>query len=276
MNKRVTVPETGLGIQSPVREMVVMRMAAVGKFIYHSVMFLGALACVLVFLKIEPKDFKTVFASLMWPHWLWLVAAITLYGLGMWSSLAAFRQGYKSPLLHKTDTLETKAAEKEKDLVNAVTAMGDEQLRKLIESDSDFVKRFNAIPFNKYRVLPFNPDEPERYPNTLAKRAFEVAKEVKDLLKKHGPEPKIEEHKVHGKEPLDWHYETIQPYRDRLNGGYGARIADAVKRTRDELAEQGFVDRELNQLLSKPFQTEESLQVIAQKLRFMASHLEDQ
>jgi hypothetical protein len=44
----------------------------------------GALACVLVWLKIEPSDFTKV--ARISPHWMWLLAALVLFALSLASS----------------------------------------------------------------------------------------------------------------------------------------------------------------------------------------------
>lgn len=88
--------------------------------VYEVVLFFGALACVLAYL--EPKAAHMTGIPL--PHWLWLVAALTLFGIGLWLS------GYSLYLdlrKHKKEITEIKAAH----------ALTEEQLRTRCNSDVD-------------------------------------------------------------------------------------------------------------------------------------------
>ncbi|MGA8764076.1 MAG: hypothetical protein WB562_14515 [Candidatus Sulfotelmatobacter sp.] len=58
----------------------------VRKFLYHLIILAGALACVLVWLKIEPKDLWGWHLSVTLPHWMWLAAATVLFLVGITSS----------------------------------------------------------------------------------------------------------------------------------------------------------------------------------------------
>jgi hypothetical protein len=55
-------------------------------FIFHSVIWLGALACILVWLEIKPKDVWGLRVSLTAPHWIWLAMAILLFIIGILTS----------------------------------------------------------------------------------------------------------------------------------------------------------------------------------------------
>jgi len=162
--------------------------------------------------------------------------------------------------------------------VDEVNRMTADEMKRRIQTDPDFVRRFNLIPRNKYRGLPHFPGEPEQYVDTLEKRAFEAAREVCALIKLHGPEPTLEEGKKyckeHNKEIVDWHWEKIAPWRTKVGAGYRAHLADKVDKIKDELAEQGLMDGELNEAIGTRLYTEADLRKIARRLRFVASHLE--
>ncbi len=59
-------------------------LKAIGSFIFHGIIWLGALACILVWLGLKPKD--------LWgwplnpPHWIWLVLSLALFGSGIIAS----------------------------------------------------------------------------------------------------------------------------------------------------------------------------------------------
>jgi hypothetical protein len=55
----------------------------VRNFFYQFIILAGALACVLVWLKIEPKDLLGWHVAVTLPHWLWLAVAIVLFVVGM-------------------------------------------------------------------------------------------------------------------------------------------------------------------------------------------------
>ncbi|MFL6313757.1 MAG: hypothetical protein ACJ71W_16795 [Terriglobales bacterium] len=57
------------------------------KFVYQIICALGAVSCILVWLGIKPSDIWGWRMSLVLPHWMWLAAAVVLFGLCLWSSL---------------------------------------------------------------------------------------------------------------------------------------------------------------------------------------------
>jgi hypothetical protein len=56
---------------------------AIGKFIFDVVVALGAVSCILVWLKLEPKDIRM---SVSGPHWLWLIVGLGLFVVALTSS----------------------------------------------------------------------------------------------------------------------------------------------------------------------------------------------
>jgi hypothetical protein len=75
-------------------------------------------------------------------------------------------------------------------------------------------------------------------------------------------------------ENLDWRLQKRQPWRTRLGAGYRAKLEAKVKQIRDELAEQGLMDSELDEAMQTCIYREEDIKKIAQRLRFVASHLD--
>lgn len=55
----------------------------------------GALACVLVWLEVKPKDVR----MMTWPHWLWLIGALILFGLSLTASLRSLYLASRKPTL---------------------------------------------------------------------------------------------------------------------------------------------------------------------------------
>ena len=60
-------------------------------FAYKVICACGALACVFVWLDIKPKDLWGWRVTLSLPHWLWLLAALVLFALSIFSSIRSFR-----------------------------------------------------------------------------------------------------------------------------------------------------------------------------------------
>jgi hypothetical protein len=54
------------------------------KVLFDAIVALGALACIFVWLEIKPKDLA---AMLTLPHVWWLIGALVLFGISLWSSL---------------------------------------------------------------------------------------------------------------------------------------------------------------------------------------------
>jgi hypothetical protein len=172
----------------------------------------------------------------------------------------------------------SEAAREEAEFAHMVGRMpADEKVRRL-DTDAQFKARVDALPHNKYRILPQYPSEPFRYVETLEKRTFDAAKEVCALLKAHGPEPTLEEGKKycreHNKDILDWHWERIKPWRERIAGGWRAKVEPNVRQVKDVLAEQGLTDSELDAAMGSGIFTEETYRTVARRLRFLAAHLE--
>src|SRR5947209_1006979 len=55
----------------------------IGKICFDIVVGAGALACVLVWLEVKPKDVR----MMTWSHWLWLIGALILFAISLGSSL---------------------------------------------------------------------------------------------------------------------------------------------------------------------------------------------
>jgi hypothetical protein len=66
--------------------MVTERVRAIRRFLYHLIILAGAVSCILVWAKIEPKDLRGWTLPLAFPHWPWLLAAIALFAIGLSSS----------------------------------------------------------------------------------------------------------------------------------------------------------------------------------------------
>jgi hypothetical protein len=60
-------------------------LLAIGKAMLAIIGAAGAVACILVWLEVKPKDVR----MMTWPHWLWLLGAVILFAISLWSSLRA-------------------------------------------------------------------------------------------------------------------------------------------------------------------------------------------
>src|SRR5664280_2236884 len=58
------------------------------KLCAETIVVLGALACILVWLGIKPGDLRM---SATWPHWAWLACGLLLFGISLWSSVRSWR-----------------------------------------------------------------------------------------------------------------------------------------------------------------------------------------
>jgi chromosome segregation ATPase len=58
-------------------------MSKIGRICFDIVVGAGALACVLAWLEVKPKDVR----MMAWPHWLWLIGALILFAINLGSSL---------------------------------------------------------------------------------------------------------------------------------------------------------------------------------------------
>jgi hypothetical protein len=71
----------------------------IGKVFFDVIVGAGALACVLVWLEVKPKDVLVM----TWPHWLWLAGALVLYAITLTSSLLSLymvrKQNAKTPTI---------------------------------------------------------------------------------------------------------------------------------------------------------------------------------
>jgi hypothetical protein len=75
-------------------------LIAIGKATLAIIGAAGAVACILVWLKVEPKDVRTM----TWPHWLWLIGALILFGISLTASLGSL---YRATRKDKLQSLET-------------------------------------------------------------------------------------------------------------------------------------------------------------------------
>jgi hypothetical protein len=103
-----------------------------------------------------------------------------------------------------TETAEHQSLTAEQALAVEINRMSPSELEARLKSDPVFAKRVNVIAM------------PSITARLLERRAFGVARDIRTLLKQHGPEPPADGCKAHGIEPLDWFYKTIMPWRDRI------------------------------------------------------------
>lgn len=71
----------------------------IGKICFDIIVGAGALACVLAWLEVKPKDVR----MMTWPHWLWFIGALILFAISLTSSLRSLY------LVNRKGTTELKA-----------------------------------------------------------------------------------------------------------------------------------------------------------------------
>ena len=74
---------------------------------FDIVVALGALACILVWLEVKPKDVRMT----GWPHWIWLIGAVILLSVNTWRSFRPSSR--KRQQLKLAGVLESKAGQAE-------------------------------------------------------------------------------------------------------------------------------------------------------------------
>src|SRR5271165_1908426 len=91
---------------------------------------LGAIACILQWLEIRPRDF----AMLSLPHWLWLFAAILLMAVSLASSIRAYIvSSHLVPQLERKVAEEMSAKEKREGELDELRVHFDDLKNKLEE-----------------------------------------------------------------------------------------------------------------------------------------------
>jgi hypothetical protein len=170
---------------------------------------------------------------------------------------------------------ESLAAIREKQLVDEVNDMSADQMRQRINTDPEFVQRFNAIPKNKYRSLPQFDDEPDRYTDTFQKRTIGLRRELCAFLKELGPSPDIKI--LPGEATKEYVRRSIQsnfPRTERMHHGYERRFKDRVVDIYHEMKEHNFSDARFTELVASEVHSEKQIQEITDCLWVLAGKLE--
>ena len=117
--------------------------------------------------------------------------------------------------------------------------------------------------------------------DSLEQRAFETAKNVRkrwaEFKKRNGDKPdyvgptlgqaQSEASAEYLKQSMAW--------QDRARGWYEGKAKEGLVKIRSELAEHGLTDQDLDDNIGLRFPTEESIQLICERLRWLACQLDD-
>jgi hypothetical protein len=109
---------------------------------------------------------------------------------------------------------------------------------------------------------------------SLAQNTFALCKELRVFIKEIGPKPELPEGTTEAK--LQFVFDTVVPWQDRLNARYEEQFKNRVIDIRYKLKEQNLSDEKLNNAIAAvEKKDDESLRVIDRGLRCLAAQLED-
>lgn len=177
----------------------------------------------------------------------------------------------------KEITPESIALSEEKKLVDKVNRMSAKELRDH-SGDKEFVRRFEAIPKNKYRELPNDPGEPDRYIDTFQQRAMALSRELREFVKELGPDAAD----AIRRDPREDNPEGIMkavhvsfPRISKMHHGYERRFKDRVIDVYHEMREHNLIDGRFEKLVARDSHNEEEIQEIADCLWTLAGKLDN-
>jgi hypothetical protein len=154
--------------------------------------------------------------------------------------------------------------------------MSSDEMKHRFQADPDFVRRFDAIPKNKYRSLPQFDNEPDRYVDTFQQRAITLRRELRDFLKDSGPTPDI---KISpGESTKNYLRRSITsnfPRTEKMHHGYERRFKDRVIDIYHEMKEHNFSDPIFTELIASETHNEEQIREIADRLWLLAGKLDN-
>jgi len=111
---------------------------------------------------------------------------------------------------------------------------------------------------------------------SLQQRALALAVRVREFIRLHGPRPDPE--RADGENTSDYVKRRLQktrPWDDKVAGGYKSTLLPDLLQVCGELAERGLTDPELDASFRVERPQEEKLRTIVEKLRYLASKLDD-
>lgn len=112
-------------------------------------------------------------------------------------------------------------------------------------------------------------------PESLTHRAYVLTRKIHSYLKEKGPEPEMPPVSVgqHGR--IQSFFDNTWPFQLRVFNGYSSRFKDYVIKLRDELAEHGYTDQDLNKAIDSPHCDSHRIGEIADGVSRLAGQLRD-
>ena len=234
-------------------------LLAIGKTIIAIIGAAGAVACILVWLKVEPKDVRVM----TWPHWLWLVAALILFAISLGSSL---RSLYLTMVADKRFSAKIASI----DQANAEQIV---RINKQHESDEYRSRQARDEIAAELQATKAAQPKPSQYPvPQLRAKIATMVSELQGFLAEHGKEPGVTS--LNGESTRDTalrYFKEGNPWSVKFIGDYRLRFRDSIPTLRDEMRARAHIDDlELNNDIewaaNNPDRCCESVNNIAKKL----------
>jgi len=210
---------------------------AIGKVVLAIIGAAGAVACILVWLKVEPKDVR----MMTWPHWLWLIGAIVLFGISLTASLRSLYLALRSPTTEESRNAEQSEGSWPKWKRRQAWQKAErEQLEGEVRKWKDQAEKLQAELSGAAKPSA-----------DLRSRVIDVRDDLGYFLRKHGPKPEIAHN--HGESDADYLTKAmvvLTPYKTKMGADFRLRCSGPVKNIRDEIQAKGiFSDRPLDKAI---------------------------
>lgn len=110
---------------------------------------------------------------------------------------------------------------------------------------------------------------------SLTHRAYALSRKIHLYLKEKGPEPEMPPVSVGQHERIQSFFDNTWPFQLQVFNGYSSRFKDYVIKLRDELAEHGYTDQDLNKAIDSPHCDSHRIGEIADGISRLAGKLRD-
>jgi hypothetical protein len=257
-------------------------------FIFQAGIWLGAVACIFVWLGVKPKDLWGWRVPITAHHWIWLAVAILLFITGISTSGYALYQSSKQSKevdskIHEIQQLTSEKQEIAEQLriLNIqykALEYRSHQVRGDIEAELKTAKTRMATMQDEIKRLK------EAQGSLLAQRTFDAARNIRkqwiDFKERSGGEPAKPDYAAltpgqgQEEEISAEYFGKFMGWQDRARGWYEGKVKDGLFQIRSELAEHGLTDQDLDDNIGLRSPTEESIQIICQRLKWLASQLD--
>jgi hypothetical protein len=207
----------------------------IGKLVFDVLVAAGAVACVLVWMEVKPKDVRMT----TWPHWLWLIGALILFAISLGSSLRSLYLSNKR--------VNAKIAS-----INQANAEQVARINKGHEADLYRSHQIRDEITAELQKMKAAQPKPLQYPVPhLRMKIVETVSALQGFLGEHGNEPKVT--KLIGESTKDTalrYFKEGDPWRAKFIGDYRLRFGDSIPKLRDEMRVRTSIsDNELNEAI---------------------------